>query len=779
MAWFIRFFQLFRKRHYRLQLRRRPRQNSGFQRRLQISPLEPRQMFSGVHFDFGTATSPVASGYVGTPVGQYSLATGYGWTDSRGVREVVRNSGTSVTSDLHAEKDRTFQVDLSNGTYLVTPTLGDPTMIRDHIDILLNGKIVASNISVEAGRPYRPTYRVDVTNGKLSLRLVDRGGDTVRWAISALDVVSTTSTAPIITLSPDQIVQEGSEVTLKGGAGASTGLTYVWDFGDGKTATGTLASKYKYADDGTYVVRLTATDSQGRTGQATSTVIVKNAVPRATMTGVPSSAKEGTSVTLSRTVSDAGTADIAAGFQSSWSVTKNGQAFASSTSTSSKFTFTPDDDGIYVVKLIVTDKDGGKSATSSVTIVATDVPLRATVLGPYSGTAGKGVNFAALARDNGLADTKAGFKFAWNFGDGTTATGATPIHKYASAGAYTVTLKVTDKDGVAHTTTTTAKIAAATATTTLNDYQILASNLLSNTVYGNTQWKEMAADGAWGVNAQWAQGASSKWYIEQQRYGEGLIIDGLLHNDVEAIAAGLKAFDWGFKQQASDGSFAGTQDPFHSTSFFVAAVARTCLLIQQSPYASQYQAKVDAYTARVYKAAQWMASPEVWSRGISNDAPYSHRHFLVADAMGLTSRLVGGDSRLSSLARFQIRAGLARQLTNGVNPEAGGYDSSYQAVGIAYAQTWATYFPKDSTTSDVKSMLNKALAWQQSRILPHGEVNCDGNARTGVEKGPSGTVKTVEWKSAITAFSRNFQTTGDVRWQSLAQKVAQHYYKSY
>jgi RHS repeat-associated protein len=80
----------------------------------------------------------------------------------------------------------------------------------------------------------------------------------------------------------------------------------------------------------------------------------------------------------------------------------------------------------------------------------------ANAAGPYWGYTGSPVSF----NGNGSVDQDGSIaSYQWNFGDGSTGTGATPSHTYASTGTYNVTLTVTDDAGATSSIATTATIA--------------------------------------------------------------------------------------------------------------------------------------------------------------------------------------------------------------------------------------------------------------------------------------------------------------------------------
>ncbi|WP_324276044.1 LamG-like jellyroll fold domain-containing protein [Blastococcus brunescens] len=88
------------------------------------------------------------------------------------------------------------------------------------------------------------------------------------------------------------------------------------------------------------------------------------------------------------------------------------------------------------------------------------------------GATGEAINLAPTARFTSMVDDRtASFdaagssdddgsiaSYAWDFGDGSTGTGAATSHSYAAAGTYSVTLTVTDDDGATSQTSATVAV---------------------------------------------------------------------------------------------------------------------------------------------------------------------------------------------------------------------------------------------------------------------------------------------------------------------------------
>lgn len=75
--------------------------------------------------------------------------------------------------------------------------------------------------------------------------------------------------------------------------------------------------------------------------------------------------------------------------------------------------------------------------------------------GPYSALVGEAIRFDGSASSDPDGDA---ISFRWSFGDGASASGASPSHTYASAGTFAVTLRVTDAHGAWGTAATTARV---------------------------------------------------------------------------------------------------------------------------------------------------------------------------------------------------------------------------------------------------------------------------------------------------------------------------------
>ena len=228
------------------------------------------------------------------------------------------------------------------------------------------------------------------------------------------------------------------------GAPAPTGCTrdpsglvagYRWDFGDGASAAGQqLAHVYSMA--GTYLVRLTVTDSFGRSADATRTVtIAAGTPPDASIAVSPIPAVAGAEVFF-----DASGSTAAAGRRIVSHAWNFGDGSTGSGVTTSHVY---ESANTYTVVLNVTD-DAGSVGTASATVDIVDpVPIVVVHFSPQAPAAGQRVFFNAEV--SALAGGRRIVRYRWDFGDGSQSDGgAAASHVYAAPGEFIVSLAVTD-----------------------------------------------------------------------------------------------------------------------------------------------------------------------------------------------------------------------------------------------------------------------------------------------------------------------------------------------
>ncbi|MFT3789111.1 MAG: PKD domain-containing protein [Tepidisphaeraceae bacterium] len=315
----------------------------------------------------------------------------------------------------------------------------------------------------------------------VSLLITDDDGATDTASTSNITVTNANPTGSI-TGAPETGM-EGQPVSFgstHADAGSADTFTYAWSVtrnGQAYDTTGLTVNQSTFSfsptDDGSYVVSLTITDDDGGSVTvSTQTINISNENPTGAITGTPSSGNEGTAITVGSTAGDVSGDTVTR----AWSVTKDGSAFAlpgGTTTNASNFTFTPTDNGTYVITLALTDEDGGSSTLSTGSIAIANVnptPAIGDVAVPAN--EGDAAEFSASATDASTADDTAGYTFDWNVtldgGEYFSWQGATLQFTSPDNGNYVVTLTATDKDGGHASTTRSFSVSNVTPTGTIS-----------------------------------------------------------------------------------------------------------------------------------------------------------------------------------------------------------------------------------------------------------------------------------------------------------------------
>jgi len=284
---------------------------------------------------------------------------------------------------------------------------------------------------------------------------------------------------------------------------------------------------------------------------------------------------------------------------------------------------------------------------------------------------------------------------------------------------------------------------------------LIRTPLLVRSLYRLRVGDAFSPDGAAGANQD-----GYKW-IEEQRQGAEWIVRGIADAQPDWRAIGWRQLDWGLAHQTEDGDF-GSRDPFHSTSFFVEALARACLLDSETGMARR---------TALGRAAHWLMSPAAEARGVPGNHPFTHRRYILAAAFGQAAA-VTGEARFAARARAWALEGLQLQRADGTNPERDGFDAGYQMVGVLMALRYLPVCDDATIRAALRRMVRSAVPPELARLQPDGAIDMSGSTRIGRESGRTGQLKGVPYSEVVQALVYGARALPQPSWLDPATRIA-------
>lgn len=293
--------------------------------------------------------------------------------------------------------------------------------------------------------------------------------------VATVTITVTANEAPEAAITADPVVAGVGQAVSFDASGttddstAIDDLVFDYDFGDGSSVpdAGPTVS-HAFTTAGQKTITVTVTDADGASDTADVAITVQsapgNTAPTAAVTADPTTVEAGNPVAFDASGStDAETPDD---LTYTWAFGDGGQGAGETTS----HTYT--DAGTYQAVVTVTDP-GGLTDSAAVEITVTGggtgggdntAPTAAVTADPTSTTVGRVVQLDATGSTD--AETPNGLTYDWDYGDGETAVdaGATPRHSWVETGTFTVTVTVTDPDGLSDTATVDVVVDEATNT---------------------------------------------------------------------------------------------------------------------------------------------------------------------------------------------------------------------------------------------------------------------------------------------------------------------------
>jgi uncharacterized delta-60 repeat protein len=285
----------------------------------------------------------------------------------------------------------------------------------------------------------------------------EKGAVLTRLASEPTDVtVNVTNVPPTnADIGVDRTVNEGAKVSMSA-TFTDPGVdpwVYKWHVTstNGQIIADGTAKTFDFtpADNGLYTIQFTVTDDGGGSSSDTAVVTVNNLPPTVEL-GNARTTTEGAPFSLTGVEADPGSADV---LTRHWTIQyPNGSIVDGGTLPT--LTFTPPDNGIYTVSIVLSDDDGA-TATDSVVVTANNVAPTVIPTLPTAVFPGATFDLTLTVTDPGQDAIS---KLVINWGDGRSTTLVAPgtvQQSYATVGRYTISVTPTDEDGTYAATTRT------------------------------------------------------------------------------------------------------------------------------------------------------------------------------------------------------------------------------------------------------------------------------------------------------------------------------------
>jgi hypothetical protein len=282
--------------------------------------------------------------------------------------------------------------------------------------------------------------------------------------------------------------------------------------------------------------------------------------------------------------------------------------------------------------------------------------------------------------------------------------------------------------------------------------------LIQDPILVNSIWK-LAPVGGYAESGAASQNMEGFKFIEHQRQGAEWISAGVARKQPDWVARGWKIIDFGLQQQTEDGGFPGTDVP-HSASLFLEASARSCLI--DPPGAT------DKRLAALKKGANWLRSPLVDVKKRKHSAIFTHRRYVMAACLGQIGQLTA-DADMREMAEAWIEEGLAMQRPDGVNPERGGFDSSYQMVGALFAERYFPSCRSEALKKRLTAAMERAVSVTLMRQQKDGSIDISDSTRVGSELTRAGKVKGFNYPEGVQTLVFGSHLFGRQDWRQAAE----------